>query len=68
MSIRKIYRQRKVSRRDAILSVTRNNTRGVDIYHKLSNYYDNHEIPKSNIISCAADGAPSMMGVKTQDV
>ena len=34
---------------------------GVDIYNKLNNYFDNHKIPKSNIVLCAADCSPSMM-------
>ena len=37
-------------------------TCGVDIYNKLSNYFDDHGIPKTNIVSCAADGAPAMIG------
>ena len=40
-------------------------TRGVDIYNKVSNYFDDNEIPKTNIVSCAADGAPAMMGKNT---
>ena len=40
-------------------------TRGVDIYHKLSNYIDNHKIPNSNIVSCAAARSPSWMGQNT---
>ena len=42
-------------------------TRGVDIYNKLSNYFDDHGIPTTNIASCAADGAPARW-VKMQDV
>ena len=37
-------------------------TREVDIYNKLGNYFDDHGIPKTNIVSCAAYGAPAMMG------
>ena len=40
-------------------------TCGVDIYNKVSNYFDDNEIPKTNIGSCAADGAPAMMGKNT---
>ena len=40
-------------------------TRGVDIYDKVSNYFDDNEIPKTNIVSCAANGAPAMMGKNT---
>jgi len=40
-------------------------TCAVDIYSKLNNYLDENEIPKTNIVSCAADGAPAMMGKKT---
>ena len=39
-------------------------TCAVDIYSKLNNYLDENEIPKTNIVSCAADGAPAMMGKK----
>ena len=41
-------------------------TRGVDIYDKVSNYFDDNEIPKTNIVSCAADGAPAIMGKNTE--
>ena len=41
-------------------------THGIDIYRKVSNYFDDHEIPKTNIVLCAADGAPSMMGKNTR--
>ena len=37
-------------------------THGVDIYNKLSNNFDDHGIPKTNIVSCAEDGAPAVMG------
>ena len=37
-------------------------TRGENIYNKLNNYFDYHRIPRTNIVSCAADGAPVMMG------
>ena len=40
-------------------------TRGVDIYDKVSNYFDDNEIPKTNIVSYAADSAPAMMGKNT---
>ena len=40
-------------------------TRGVDIYNKVSNYFDDNEIPKTNIVSCAAHWAPAMMGKNT---
>ncbi|CAI9726638.1 Hypothetical predicted protein [Octopus vulgaris] len=33
-----------------------------DIYDKLINYLDINNIPIENITSCAADGAPVMMG------
>ena len=36
----------------------------VDIYSKLKNYLDSNKIPIQNIVSCAADGAPAMMGKK----
>ena len=31
-------------------------------YKKLSNYFDDHEIPKTNIVLCAADGTLAMIG------
>ena len=39
-------------------------TIAVDIYKKLKTYLDDKQIPVENIISCAADGAPVMMGKK----
>uniref|UniRef100_A0A0L8GMG0 DUF4371 domain-containing protein n=1 Tax=Octopus bimaculoides TaxID=37653 RepID=A0A0L8GMG0_OCTBM len=36
----------------------------IDIYDKLINYLDVNNIPIENITSCAADGAPVMMGKK----
>ena len=36
----------------------------IDIYKKLKTYLDDKQIPVENIISCAADGAPVMMGKK----
>ena len=33
-------------------------THGVDIYDKVSNYFDANQIPKANTILCAADGTP----------
>ena len=38
-------------------------TIAIDIYKKVKTYLDKH-IPMKNIISCAADGAPVMMGKK----
>ncbi|GFS60408.1 SCAN domain-containing protein 3 [Trichonephila clavipes] len=35
-----------------------------DIFNKLKNYLDVNDIPMKNITSCAADGAPNMMGKK----
>ena len=35
-----------------------------DIYKKLKTYLDDKQIPMENIILCAADGAPVMMGKK----
>ena len=32
-------------------------TRGIDIYNKVNKYFDDHQIPKTNIVLCAADGA-----------
>ncbi len=40
-------------------------TTAIDIYGKLKNYLDINQIPKENILSCAADGAPAMMGKKS---
>ena len=34
------------------------------IYNKLKNYLDVNNIPMKYITSCAADGAPNMMGKK----
>lgn len=39
-------------------------TTAIDIYNKLKIYLDKNQIPMKNITSCAADGAPSMMGKK----
>ncbi|CAH2108909.1 unnamed protein product [Euphydryas editha] len=39
-------------------------TTSKDIYNKLKNYLDVNDIPMKNITSCAADGAPNMMGKK----
>ena len=39
-------------------------TIAIDIYKKLKTYLDDKQIPVENIISCAADGAPVMMGKK----
>lgn len=39
-------------------------TTSKDIYSKLKNYLDVNNIPMKNITSCAADGAPNMMGKK----
>ncbi|XP_071042039.1 SCAN domain-containing protein 3-like [Parasteatoda tepidariorum] len=39
-------------------------TTSKDIYNKLKNYLDVNNIPMKNITSCAADGAPNMMGKK----
>jgi hypothetical protein len=33
-----------------------------DIFNILKNYLDSNKIPIENITSCAADGAPNMMG------
>lgn len=40
-------------------------TTASDIYKKLKDYLDANNIPMENITSCAADGAPVMMGKKT---
>ncbi|XP_067124482.1 protein FAM200A-like [Centruroides vittatus] len=37
-------------------------TTSKDIYSKLKNHLDVNNIPMKNITSCAADGAPNMMG------
>ncbi|XP_076042678.1 zinc finger BED domain-containing protein 5-like [Oratosquilla oratoria] len=39
-------------------------TTATDIYNKLKHYLDINMIPMKNITSCAADGAPVMMGKK----
>ncbi|GFU23368.1 SCAN domain-containing protein 3 [Trichonephila clavipes] len=39
-------------------------TTSKDIFNKLKNYLDVNDIPMKNITSCAADGAPNMMGKK----
>ena len=39
-------------------------TTAKDIYNKLKNYLDVKNIPIKIITSCAADGAPNMMGKK----
>ncbi|GFT79156.1 SCAN domain-containing protein 3 [Trichonephila clavipes] len=39
-------------------------TTSKDIFNKLKNYLDANDIPMKNITSCAADGAPNMMGKK----
>ncbi|XP_071042653.1 protein FAM200A-like [Parasteatoda tepidariorum] len=39
-------------------------TTSKDIYNKLKTYLDVNNIPMKNITSCAADGAPNMMGKK----
>lgn len=39
-------------------------TTSKDIYNTLKNYLDANNIPMKNITSCAADGAPNMMGKK----
>ncbi|XP_038630630.1 SCAN domain-containing protein 3-like, partial [Scyliorhinus canicula] len=39
-------------------------TTATDIYNKLKHYLDVNNIPMENITSCAADGAPVMMGKK----
>ncbi|GFW51603.1 SCAN domain-containing protein 3 [Trichonephila clavipes] len=39
-------------------------TTSKDIFNKLKIYLDVNDIPMKNISSCAADGAPSMMGKK----
>ncbi|XP_038669045.1 SCAN domain-containing protein 3-like [Scyliorhinus canicula] len=39
-------------------------TIATDIYNKLKHYLDVNNIPMENITSCAADGAPVMMGKK----
>lgn len=39
-------------------------TTATDIYNKLKNYLDVNNISMENITSCAADGAPVMMGKK----
>ena len=38
----------------------------VEIYNKLSNYFDNHRIFKPNIVSCVTDGSFSMMSQNTE--
>ncbi len=39
-------------------------TTAIDIYSKLKKYLDENQISMENITSCAADGAPVMMGKK----
>ncbi|XP_067124036.1 zinc finger BED domain-containing protein 5-like [Centruroides vittatus] len=39
-------------------------TKSRDIYNIFKCYLDDNEIPMKNVISCAADGAPNMMGKK----
>lgn len=39
-------------------------TTAKDVYNKLKTYLDENKIPLTNIASCAADGAPNMMGKK----
>lgn len=39
-------------------------TTATDIYNKLKHYLDVNNIPMENVTSCAADGAPVMMGKK----
>ncbi|CAI9718402.1 Hypothetical predicted protein [Octopus vulgaris] len=39
-------------------------TTATDIYDKLLNYLNANNVPIENIASCAADGAPIMMGKK----
>ncbi|XP_036357556.1 protein ZBED8-like [Octopus sinensis] len=36
-----------------------------DIYIKIKHYLDANKIPKENLLACAADGAPAMMGKNT---
>lgn len=40
-------------------------TTASDIFNILKSYLDRNSIPMANIISCAADGAPVMMGGKS---
>ncbi len=37
-------------------------TKGRSIFNVIFNYLRSHNIPASNIIACATDGAPSMVG------
>ena len=39
-------------------------TRGVDIYNKLNDYFDNHKILKPNFLLFAAGGSPAADGSK----
>ena len=39
-------------------------TTSTDIYNRLESYFDVKNIPMDDITSCAADGAPVMMGKK----
>ncbi|KAL4712145.1 hypothetical protein ACJJTC_011006 [Scirpophaga incertulas] len=38
-----------------------------DIFTKLKNYMDINKIPMENVTSCAADGAPNMMGKRNAE-
>ena len=39
-------------------------TTAMDIYNKVKHYFNSNAIPIENLLSCAADGAPAMMGIK----
>lgn len=43
------------------LSLTTDTT-GLSIFTAVKTYFENHKIPFSNIVACATDGAPSMVG------
>ena len=37
-------------------------TRGEIVFQEVKTYFETNAIPSTNVISCATDGAPSMMG------
>ena len=37
-------------------------TRGETVFQEVKTYFEKNQIPLTNVIACANDGAPSMMG------
>ena len=47
---------------DVVCKLLETDTNGLSIFEATKSWFDQNQIPFGNLVSCATDGAPSMLG------